>query len=934
MVTDIEGSSRRWEAHPDAMRRAVTVHDAVVRAAVTRQGGRVFKSTGDGVFAAFTADERAIAAMLDAQRGLAALDFSDVGGLGVRMAAHTGAADAVGDDYIGATLNRAARLTAIAHGGQVLVSGTVARRVDPAELPPSATLTPLGRFRLKDLTEPEAVHQLRHPDLRADFPALRSLDTTPNNLPFYTTICIGRDAELAQLNSQLDSCRLITLLGAGGVGKTRLAVQCGAEQLARFPDGVWLVELAALTEAGQIAETICAMLNLKIGGDRTAAEILPVLLRHKQLLIVLDNCEHLAASVAGVVSGVLRGCAGVTILATSRCPLGVSGEQLLPLAGLGLPDEEAALTVPIARAAPAIRLFTDRARRVSPDFTLNETNVAAVTAICRRLDGVALAIELAAARLRMLSPTDLLDRLGERFSLLTGGDRTALPRHQTLRAMVDWSYDLLMPEEALAFARLGVFGGSFTLDAARETIGASPLCSTAVFDLLGSLLDKSLLARTPGTAGETRYRLAETMRLYALEKLADDPGRPEIMQRYCAWLIRLFAESEAIWPVTATDEWIARFKPDLDNLRAGLAWAFGPGGNAASGSGGNAASGQGGNAASGLQLMSLTSELWRDIGLAVEQRHWLRAAEGRIGPQTPDRVAARIGLDIAFIYGGGAFGDKRKVESALDALARYRALADRPNIAMAAARVAVCMASPVDTTAAQPYVDLIEANLFSIGRTRRRAWLLNILAALIHFEHDADRAIAMLEESVAISRDYRDPVNIQIAGINLGEILFAAGSPARAVAEAEAVAASCRETGNVLDLGFTLNNLAAYALVLGDTAKARVALEEAVPLVADIGVELVLIACLQSTGLLAAHRGDLANAARLAGYANLFYQVNAIAREATEEAIQSALETRFDRAEAEGMLTATHRQHLAAEGAAWTRPEAIKAAQRVLASRT
>ncbi|MCW8307863.1 hypothetical protein AruPA_12510 [Acidiphilium sp. PA] len=922
LIADLE-----WATQPGWAK-----HESTIGQIVGACGGRVFKSVAARAYAAFAAVGPAVTAAIELQRSFMARGPDDDTAL--RAAIHTGVAELIGDQYSGAALNRAARLAAIAHGDQVLISAAAARMADAAALPALASIDRLGWFRLRDLLEPEAVHQLVHPDLRRDFPPLRSLDNGPHNLPLVSTIFIGRCEELTVLDELLHhrNRRLITIVGPGGVGKTRLALQCAAENLAWFSDGVWFVDVGVLSEAGQVAEAVCTLLGFKFGGDRTAAELLPSLLRHKHMMIVFDNCAHLAGQVGVLATELSRGCRDVTVLATNRTAIGIDGEYCVPLGGHRMPAAGEEITLASAMGAPAVRLFVERARQTVSDFRLTEANLPLVRAICDRLGGTALAIELAAARLRQLSLPELLRDLSKTAGSPDDPSNPGVGGERVLDRVIEESYEGLSADERVAFARLAVFGGSFTLDAARETIGMSPLRPAVVPDLIDSLIGRSLLTRVPGWSDETRYRLADTVRRHALERLRADAARHDVMDRLCGWLIRHYGEGERIWAASPADEWLARYRCDIDNLRAALAWAFGTsGGPLPREAGANEDTGNG-NTAAGLMLVSLTSELWRDIGMTAEQRHWLHVAQPRIGAATPDRVAARIGLDMAFAIGGGAFGDKRRVGDALDALARYKIAGSAEEIALAASRIAICVLSPEDTSAAQPYVALMEAALLTIGRTRRRAWLLNVLAAMAHFTGDSRRAIALLEEAVAISRHFRDQVNIQIAGLNLGEFLFAQGDAERAATEATAVAASCRETGNLLDLAFALGNLAAYAMVLNDLAGARAALAEALPLAADINIEFVVISCLQTTALLAARAGSLQDATRLAGHTGRFYEVNALAREATEAAIYQALCSTLDRAEAEGLLSHAERGVLISEGGDLKTRHAIELAIQTLAT--
>jgi len=411
------------------------------------------------------------------------------------MAVHTGAVDSRDGDYFGPPVNRVARLLSAGHGGQTLLS-QAAWEGSRDGLPQDASLRDLGRHRLKDLARPEHVFELQHPRLRSDFPAIRSLSTHPNNLPQQLTSFIGRAREVSEVTALLAGNRLLTLTGAGGSGKTRLGVQVAAESLAQFPDGVWLTELAPITDPDLVAQAMAAALGVKEQRGRPLAQTLADSLKDKRALILLDNCEHVLNASAAIADALLRECAGVRILATSREPLGIAGEQTY--------------RVPILQAFESVQLFADRAALAQPDFALTDRNASAVAAICSKLDGVPLAIELAAARVSSLSVEEIHDRLDRRFGLLTRGSRTALPRHQTLRALIDWSYDLLGQAERALLRSLAVFSGGWTLEAAEATCAGGTVAEDVV-DLLTSLSNKSLTVWDQGD-GRSRYRLLDTLR--------------------------------------------------------------------------------------------------------------------------------------------------------------------------------------------------------------------------------------------------------------------------------------------------------------------------------------------------------------------------------------------------------------------------------------
>ncbi len=496
LFTDIEGSTRLWERAPEAMREALARHDALLREAVEAHRGHVFKTIGDAFCAVFAAAPDALVAALAAQRELAGMVVraaSEVSGtaaeemgLRVRMAVHAGTAQARDGDYFGPTLNRIARLLAVGHGGQVLLSQAACDLLGDA-LPSQAGLRDLGSHRLKDLQQPEHIYQLLHPDLPADFPPLRSLSPETTNLPVQLTSFIGREKEMEEIKRLLSRTRLLTLTGSGGCGKTRLAAQVGADLLADFADGVWLVELAAIADPALVPQTVASTLGIREEPGQRLLETLQQHLKPKSLLLLLDNCEHLSAACAQLAETLLQACPNLRILASSREALGIAGELAYRVPSLSLPElprlpsAEAALVPALARCE-ATRLFVERAALSYPGFALTEQNAPAVAQVCVRLDGIPLAIELAAARIKVLSADQIAARLDDRFRLLTGGSRTALPRQQTLRALIDWSYDLLSEAERTLLRRLSVFVGGWTLEAAEaicadsspSTPGAAP----------------------------------------------------------------------------------------------------------------------------------------------------------------------------------------------------------------------------------------------------------------------------------------------------------------------------------------------------------------------------------------------------------------------------------------------------------------------------
>ena len=571
LFTDLEGSTRLWEEHPDAMRAALARHDEILRDAVEKYEGQVVKTTGDGLHAAFGTAHDAVAAAIEAQRGLDAEPWTLPDPLLVRMGVHTGEADVREGDYFGTAVNRAARVSAAAHGGQVIVSHATEELVRD-QLPAEVALEDLGEHHLRDLARPERVFQVHAPGLAEDFPPLRSLDAFPGNLPARQTSFVGRDKELGKIADALRSAPMVTLTGVGGVGKTRLAVQVAAQVLPHYPDGAWLCELATADSPDTLAQVVATALAVPTRAGMDLAESVVEYLRSKHLLLVLDNCEHLLDAAGDLAEQIVETCPNVCLLTTSREGLAVDGEQVIPLRSLGLPGANA--DTDAIEATDAVQLFIERARAAQADFSVATSDLPAVAEVCRRLDGMPLAIELAAARAVAMSPSEIASLLDERFRLLTGGRRSAVERHQTLRATVDWSYDLLAERERLVFDRLGVFAGTFDGAAATAVVSGEGIERFDVLDALTDLVAKSMVVAERTDDGTTRYHLLETLRQYAREQL-DETGTADDWRRRHAEHYAAFAEDVGT-ALLGPDEIASRHRmlDDLDNLRAAVTWAL------------------------------------------------------------------------------------------------------------------------------------------------------------------------------------------------------------------------------------------------------------------------------------------------------------------------------------------------------------------------
>jgi predicted ATPase/class 3 adenylate cyclase len=902
LFSDIEGSTQRWETHREAMKAAVARHERLMSDAIKRHGGYVFKSLGDAFCAAFPTAPQALSAAIDAQRALAKEDFASVDGLRVRMGLHTGYAEERNADYFGPAVNRVARLMSIGHGGQILLSG-VTRDLAHSDLPAAVTLIDLGSHRLKDLTEAEQVWGLAIDGLPADFPPLKSLDTIPNNLPIQPTSFRGREHDLEEVKSLLNQHKLLTLFGSGGVGKTRLALQVGAEVLEHYPDGVWLADFAPITDPELVSSIIAKELGMTQAEGRRVDESISQWLKRKKLLLILDNCEHVLEAVAGVADAVIRSCPDVRLLATSRQALDISGEGVYRLPSLATPEKLAGLRSAEALDYGAIVLFVDRAKAADNRFALTDDNAPVVADICRRLDGIPLAIELAAARVKVLSIPNLAQRLNERFKILTGGSRSALPRQKTLSALIDWSYDLLAPQEQLLFTRVAIFAGGFSLDAATAVCAGEGLDDIDVLNLLSSLTDKSLVVADTGGKQE-RYHLLESTRAYSLDKLAATDERERLARRHAEYFRDQAQAADKRYGTGSTLAWFADVEQELDNYRAALEWGLT----------------QGHDAALGAAIAGALEQLWFRGGLVVEGRYWIEPTLGRIDATENPQIVARLWRALGAFYAA-----KRACEAAEKALSLYEAANDGHGAARARAVLAFGLYQMGRLDEAREVNARALASMRESGDKAGVARCLNLHATIATSPATQPEARDRYAQALAASKALGDELGTAIVLGNLGELEFAEGNPEQALRSvSEALAMDPRRGVDTLNLAVYRSNSAAYQAALGDIDGALASAREGLSSARQAQEAMMTAVALQHSAMLGALSGKLQGAARLLGYVHVQLKELGVTRGPTEQwSYEKLMATLREH------LSGPEIEKLAAEGAAWSEDQAVEEALKV-----
>ena len=870
LFSDIEGSTRLWELYPQEMRAMLVRQEVIIRGCVNNHYGQVFRTVGDAFYAVFPVAVDAVSATIAAQRALQAEDWGKIGPLRTRMALHTTSAEQRDGDYFGPGLNRVARLLAVGNGGQILLTAATAELVQES-VPVGVSLRYLGERRLKDLIRPENIYQVVTPGLPDSFLPLKTPDN-PSNLPTQLTSFIGREQALGELRHLLETTRLLTLMGAGGAGKTRLGIQLGSEVLELFEGGVWLVELAPVTDPLFVTQAIVSALMVREEPGQPQLEALITHFRSKEILLILDNCEHLIEPVAQLTADLLRLSSKLKILATSREALGVSGETTWRVPSLTIPDARAMLDIEQLKQSEAVRLFIDRAAAVQQNFSVTAQNAAALAQICQRLDGIPLAIELAAARVRGLSVEQIAARLDDRFKLLTGGSRTALPRQQTLRALVDWSYDLLAEEEKQVLRQLSVFNGSWSLEAAETILGDggrgqesgvrsqneekdsalstqhSALPSYEVLDLLLQLVNKSLVVLEE-VEEQTRYRLLETIKQYGYNKLTQAGELQTLRQRHMDYYLGLAKEFNLSERESVALDRLDRLENEYSNLRAALEWAISQE-----------------NVGYAIQLIEVLGEFWEIRGYVAEAREWLERILA-LSDKTELKLQARAyHMAGFFAHQQGDFANARPLLET--ALAKNREIGNEVAVAITLCLLGNSILRQGEYTLAQSLLEEATAIIKQTGDQKLLARSLLYLGIVLFVQGHYAEAHEILEECLQKGRAAGSKYYLTAPLNNLGFVAIAREdyiAARRYLEEAIAIERTVKSRSSIL--ANALGNMAHIACTEGDYSGARALGEEALLIRQELGDKWGIAYSLGRFGVLAATIGMPERAARLWGAA-------------------------------------------------------------------
>jgi predicted ATPase/class 3 adenylate cyclase len=911
LFSDIEGSTLRWERDRVAMQDALARHDRVMHTVVASHGGYVFKTIGDQFCSAFQDAAQAVTAAAVAQERLGSEDWSAIDGLRVRMAVHSGVTDERDGDYYGPAVNRVARLMAISHGGQVLVSRVTAELLN-GSLSPELTLKDLGEHRLRDLAQPEHVFQLQAPHLVAEFPPLSSLTSFKTNLPHQLASFIGREEHIDKVLGLLREARIVTLVGAAGIGKSRLALAVAGDLLPSMQDGVWYLDFANVVDAKFAPEAVADALGIALLPQRSAMEAVEAYLKDRHALLFFDNCARLLEAAGRIAESISRACSNVTILATSREPLKTDGEHIYYVPPLDLP-ESAPLNAEHALRSSAVALFVDRVQAVNPGFQLSDDNVDAVVEICWKLDGIALAIELIAPRTKILSLEAIASRLRERFSVVGAGRRTAPLRHQTLHALFDSSYETLDDSERSVFRRLGVFVGGASLDAV-EAVCADESLGDNILDVLSTLVEKSLVLAEIGPRSE-RYRLLASLQEYALEHLGDSDERRAALERHARYFLAQAELADAAHDGrTPTHEWLQPLSVELDNFWAALTWCFG----------------QENNAEVGQRIVAALRSFWVERD-AAGGWHWAEVALDSLGPTSAPTLRAKLlccQAALAIVMGQRA----QALELANEAIEIARVRQD-DNVLTQALRIAGTSLSFLTSPEEKEKLDWSQALLEEAARLAKQranehegALALQALGCLERLRGNFEGGIRRFENALKLAQRCADERAEVITRGNLADAMFEAGDAQKALEHNAGALVLTEDRRHAVAHTHLLLNRSAYLIALSRFPEAHKVANQGLAMARDKQSPILIAGAIEHLAAIAAWHGQNATAARLLGFAESRYDSLDQRREYTEQR-----EREWVLAQLRGRMTPSELETHLRQGAALSEDRAISEAAGVKA---
>ena len=848
VFTDIEGSTALLQSLGDRYPEVLADHNRLIRDAFAQHEAFERGSAGDGLYFVFASAREAVQAAVDAQLALAGYPWPDAARVRDRMGIHTGEPRNATEGYVGIDVHRAARICSAGHGGQILVSQTT-RDLVAEELRPPLAMIDLGAHRLRSLDGPaQRIYQVTGPGLTRDFPPPRTGDAPRNNVPLEVTSFVGRDHEIEQATRMLDQSSLLTLTGPGGVGKTRIGLRLARTLLERFEDGTWIVECGSLSDPSFLLPAVVSTIGLPDPAGRSLLSTIIDQLKGKRLLLVLDDCDPVLAAAAELAEGIVRACSSVRIVVTSREALGVAGEAILPIASLASPDTGPTITADELGSIDACRLFIERAQSVQPAFELTDQNARSVAQLCRRLDGMPLAIELAAARVRTLPVEQVATRLDDRFRLLTGGSRTSVARHQTLRATIDWSYDLLTESERAVLRRLSVFAAGASLEAAESVCAGDPVDGMDVLDLLGRLVEKSLVFTDP-TSSEAHFRLLETVREYARGRLVEaEEADPTLRRHRDLFLALVDKASPAFFHGPEPVDWLRRLDDDHEDVRAALEWSLD----------------QPGEARSGLRIAAGLWRYWEIRGHLTEGRGWLERMLQAVGAEISVlRADALTGAaNLAFMQ-----GDLRAAASYQTAsLELQREIRDPQGVEYAANNLANTWIQLGDNVRARELYEETLSIARELGDVRGEAFVSINLADLAARQGDLAAAQSLEEEILASIRRLGDRWMEAFAVDAFARTAHRAGQHERARTLHIEALAILEELGDRRGVARVLTQLAELALTTGDGDRARGLLRQSLAIRQELGDMPGLASAMESLAAALAPE-DPEAAARLDGAA-------------------------------------------------------------------